>query len=82
MTAVNSFLKEFINLRKELNPTNAVRNAGVSSTATPARKDKPNKRAVVVDSGLAHIIEKKPHKRVVLEHLQKKANDLTTEKMR
>ena len=75
----NSFLDEFIKMRKEINPLCGVK-PGVSSVI-PARKDVPSKKAVVKDSGLAHIIEKKPHKRVVLEHLQKKANDLTTEKM-
>ena len=80
MSYRNSFLDEFIKMRKEMNPLPISGKPGVSSI-TPARKDIPSKKAVVKDSGLAHIIEKKPHKRVVLEHLQKRANELTSEKM-
>ena len=80
MSYRNSFLDEFIKMRKEINPLSHVK-PGVSPAVIPARKDVPAKKAVVRDSGLAHIIEKKPHKRVVLEHLQKRANDLTSEKM-
>jgi hypothetical protein len=79
MPELNSFLAEFIKMRKEINPLPHGK-PGVN-TMTPARKDKPSKKVVVKDSGLAHIIEHKPHKKVVLEHLQKRANDLTTEKM-
>ena len=77
MPELNSFLAEFIKMRKEINPVSNVR-PGVSTI--PARKDKPAKKAQVTDSGLAHI-EHKPHKKMVLEHLQKRANDLTTAKM-
>ena len=79
MPELNSFLAEFMKMRKEINPLPHGK-PGVSSV-TPARKDKPSKKVQVRDSGLAHIIEHTPHKRVVLEHLQKRANDLTTEKM-
>ena len=79
MPEINSFLADFMKMRKEINPLPHGK-PGVTSI-TPARKDKPSKTAVVRDSGLAHIIEHKPHKRVVLEYLQKHANDLTTEKM-
>lgn len=79
MSLRNSFLDEFIKMRKEINPLPHGK-PGVSAV-TPARKDVPAKKVVIKDSGLAHIIEKKPHKRVVLEHLQKRANDLTSEKM-
>ena len=79
MSHRNSFLDEFIRMRKEINPLCHVK-PGVAAIL-PAKKDIPSKKYVVKDSGLAHIIEKKPHKRVVLEHLQKRANDLTSEKM-
>jgi hypothetical protein len=79
MPELNSFLAEFIKMRKEINPLPHGK-PGVK-TITPARKDKPSKKVEIRDSGLAHIIEHKPHKKIVLEHLQKRANDLTTEKM-
>jgi hypothetical protein len=78
MPELNSFLAEFIKMRKEMNPVSNVR-PGVSTV--PARKDKPAKKPPVIESGLAHIIEHKPNKKMVLEHLQKRANDLTTAKM-
>ena len=79
MPELNSFLAEFMKMRKEINPMPGGK-PGVARTV-PARKDKPARKAQVTDSGLAHIIEHKPPKKMVLEHLQKRANDLTTEKM-
>jgi len=79
MSERNSFLSEFMKMRKELNP-------GVVKTSTaqpaPAKKDKASKKQEVKNPGLGHIIEKKPHKRIVIEHLQEKANALTVEKMK
>lgn len=79
MSERNSFLSEFMKMRKELNPgITKVSNA----PPTAPRKDKPSKKQEVLNPGLGHIIEKKPHKRIVIEHLQERANALSVEKMK
>jgi hypothetical protein len=79
MSDRNSFLSEFMKMRKELNPgITKVSNA----QQAPPKKDKASKKQEVKNPGLGHIIEKKPHKRIVIEHLQDRANALTVEKMK
>ena len=82
MSAVNGFLKEFMEMRKSLVPTpKIVGNPSPANPATKKRKEKFTKEQTTQDSTLATIIEDKPHKRVIIEFLQKHANHLTEEKM-
>jgi hypothetical protein len=81
----NGFLKEFLAMRKELKPS-------ATTSPSPAdvlpkkdkRKPKPQmkKELETEKPGLMGIIENKPHKRVVIEYLQNRANELSEEKMR
>lgn len=83
MSAVNGFLKDFIEMRKSLVPPTPkiVGNPSPANPATKKRKEKFTKEQTVQDPTLATIIEDKPHKRVVIEYLQKHANSLTESKM-
>ena len=81
MSGLNSFLHEFIRMRKDLVPMKD------SSKASGAVKMKPKSRVsykkddVAANHTLAHIIEKKPNRREVIEYLQERANSLTEIKM-
>lgn len=82
MSAVNGFLKDFLEMRKALVPTpKIVGNPSPANPATKKRKEKFTKEQETKDPTLATIIEDKPHKRVVVEYLQKHANSLTEQKM-
>jgi len=86
----NGFLKDFMNMRKELVP--AVGSNGVVSP-TPknpsGQKRTGNKKKVLPtqrqttegETSLATIIEDKPERREVVRYLQTLANELTTRKM-
>ena len=81
MSGVNAFLHDFIRMRKDMTPFKD------SSKATGAVKMKPKSRVsykkdtVAENNSLAQIIEKKPHRREVIEYLQERANTMTEQKM-
>jgi hypothetical protein len=83
----NGFLKEFLAMRKELKPSATT---SPSPTDVLPKKDGGKKKAKpqmkkeleTEKPGLMGIIENKPHKRVVIEYLQDRANDLSEEKMK
>ena len=84
----NAFLKEFINMRKEFAPTQNPLTRMAHETALPQKKgNRQKKKAALkaaphVENGqLQHIIENTPPRKEVIEYLQKRANDFTTEKM-
>lgn len=83
MSAHNAFLKEFLEMRKTLVPPTPkiVGNPQPANPASKKRKEKFTKEQTTQDPTLATIIEDKPHKRVVVEYLQKHANHLTEQKM-
>lgn len=62
-------------------PQKIVGNPSPANPATKKRKEKFTKEQETKDPTLATIIEDKPHKRVVIEFLQKHANSLTEQKM-
>jgi hypothetical protein len=81
MNSHNSFLKEFLNMRKTIAPP------GPSpQDVLPQKKKKAkmssNPPPLTESVGINTIIEEKPHKRVVIEYLQKRANEFTVEKMK
>lgn len=74
-------------MRKSLSPSQpATANLAHNSTL-PKKGGRSKKKAdisaaqKVTEGGIMHIIENKPAKKEVIEYLQKKANELTTEKM-
>jgi hypothetical protein len=83
----NAFLKEFLNMRKALHPTSS--GSSLSPADVLPKKGKPKaktkealtEKQETKEPGLMTIIEDKPHKRVVIEYLQKRANELTAKKM-
>ena len=78
MPELPAFLKEFMDMRKNVNKT----------AKTPVEVKKVRKGEVKpIDTGLdgtslASIIEKKPSKKVVGEYLQKRCDELSKEKMK
>ena len=79
MSGHNSFLSEFIKMRKELVP---MKDSSKASGAVKMRTKVAYKKDDNPDNGtLADIIEKKPHKREVIAYLQEKANAYTVQKM-
>ena len=82
MSGVNAFLKDFIEFRKALQPSPTI--VGNPKPANPQarkRKEKFKQEQEKKDTSLMTIIEDKPHKRVVIEYLQNRANELTEQKM-
>ena len=80
MSAVNGFLFDFIKLRKEMtsNPAAGVRQKASSNTRVKYQQDATDNS---LNNTLSRIIEKKPHKREVIEYLQERANEHTARKM-
>jgi hypothetical protein len=81
----NAFLKEFLAMRKNvttvapsLSPTDVLPKKG---KAGPKTKEALSEKQQRKEPGLMTIIEEKPHKRVVIEYMQKRANELTEKKM-
>ena len=83
MSAVNGFLKDFMEMRKSLVPPTPkiVGKPTPANPVTKKRKEKFTNEQTTQNPTLATIIEDKPHKRVVIEFLQNHANHLTETKM-
>jgi hypothetical protein len=81
MSAVNSFLKEFLEMRKGLskNPGEPVQAKKDPKKAVLEPKKKP--KMTKEKPGLMTIVQDKPGRRVVIEYLQNRANELTEQKM-
>lgn len=85
MSAVNSFLKEFLEMRKGLpaspgEPVKAKKDPKKASME-PKKKAKFTKEQTVDKPGLMTIIQDKPGRRVVIEYLQNRSNEFTEQKM-
>jgi hypothetical protein len=81
----NAFLREFLNMRKAVNTTvSSASPADVlpKKSKTKAKtKEKLSEIQERKEPGLMTILEDKPPNRVVIEYLQKRANELTEKKM-
>ena len=85
MSAVNSFLKDFLEMRKGLpsNPGEPAQKKKDPKKAVlePKKKPKMTKEQAIEQPGLMTIIQDKPGRRVVVEYLQNRANEFTEQKM-
>jgi hypothetical protein len=92
MSGTNSFLKEFLTLRKSLSPSDIAASAAVGAlgSAPPVRaapRTRMNKKKDAGpekkehDTTLASIVEKKPGIKDMYRYFQQRANDLTIAKM-
>jgi hypothetical protein len=85
MSAINGFLKDFMDMRKTINPVglSAIKGplkpgvSGKIGVTGPGGKGKITKGPAVIHSGLAHIIEAKPERKEVITYLQERANDMS-----
>lgn len=77
----NDFLRQFIEMRKQVAPTGA-QAARVDPTPTSKRAKKTSSVQKVTDGGVQHIVENKPGRKEVEEYFQKSCDDLTAEKMK
>jgi hypothetical protein len=76
---MSSFLNDFIAMRKSL--LKAPAQTAQKKPKTPSEKKMMSPAQNVEESTITRIIEKKPHKREVIEYLQHKANELTEKAM-
>ena len=76
MSAVNAFLFDFIKMRKEMNPVKPPASGGQSRV-----KYQQDASDTSLNNTLSRIIEKKPHKRDVIEYLQERAKSHSSRKM-
>ena len=82
MSAINSFLGDFIKMRKEMTPPrNAVNAPGAVKKAGTNIKHEPKSTIEVIDTSLQRILDNKPPKKEVIEYLQERANAYTVKKM-
>jgi hypothetical protein len=82
MSVINSFLHDFIKMRKEAQPlANAAGATGAVKKRGTNTKDVGKASPDRLNGGLQRIIDEKPHKREVIDYLQERANGLTVEKM-
>ena len=78
----NDFLKQFIAMRKEMAPPPGQKSVVAADVLPKTKKQKrigPTQE--VTETGLQHIIEAKPGRKVVEEYLQEMCNQLTQRKM-
>ena len=89
--AGNPFLTEFINLRKTLAPQAGPSSGFVSQSVLPQKEEKKSKNTKqsskpkkeikleqdYSEVNINHIIEQKPRRRIVVDWLQTRANELS-----
>lgn len=78
---VNGFLKEFMELRKTINPTAAVKTPAAALKDEKKKKMKMSKNPAPLESGLSHIIEEKPGRKKVEEYFGNRISELYAAKM-
>jgi len=78
----NDFLRSFLEMRKGMNPAPGNPSRSVVDELPKTKKQKRiGPRQEVTETGLQHIIEEKPGRKVVEEYLQEMCNQLTSKKM-
>lgn len=78
----NDFLKQFIAMRKEITPPPGTKSVSAADVLPKSKKQKKmGPRQEVTETGLQHIIESKPGRKIVEEYLQEMCNTLTAKKM-
>ena len=82
MSGANPFLQEFLQMRKTFQASGPAP-ADVLPKSKKGRKPKEQftKEQKVAKPGIQHIIEEKPKKKVLIEYLQNRANELTLQKI-
>ena len=81
-TRENAFLAQFIEMRRGIAATNPSAAQAVAAQMPASKKaKKPSKKQSFTDAGVDNIIEHKPGKKEVMEYFQKRADELTAEKM-
>jgi hypothetical protein len=88
MSATNSFLKEFLDMRKAIKPGQTPTTTTQNPMTKPdgkggkrKKKVKPEPTQKITDMSLQTIIDDKPNKKEVIKFLQQRANDYTVQKM-
>jgi len=81
MASANQFLKDFMDLRKNINPLSGVKSPAEAVKEEKKKKGKMSKNPEPEESGLAHIIEDKPGRKKVEEYLGNRISELYAKKM-
>jgi hypothetical protein len=80
--SANDFLKKFIEMRKGMAPAPGTQSVAAKDVLPQNKKmKKMGPRQEITETGLQHIIEAKPGRKVVEEYLQEMCNELTSKKM-
>ena len=78
----NDFLRQFVEMRKGMAPAPGTKSVAATDALPKSKKaKKTGPRQEVTETGLQHIIEAKPGRKVVEEYLQEMCNELTSKKM-
>lgn len=78
---VNGFLKDFLEMRKNLNPTAAVKTPIEAVKDEKKKKARMSKNPAPLESGLQHIIEDKPGRKKLEEYFGNRISELYAQKM-
>ena len=79
----NDFLRKFIEMRQSIAPPGPTSKMAheVATLPKPQQQKKMTKEQKRIQTGLQHIIEEKPGRKVVEEYFQEMCNELTASKM-
>ena len=81
----NAFLKDFLEMRKQTSPASKSPADVLPKKDTKKKtqlKEEPKSITQTNQPSLQSIIEEKPHRKVLIEFLQNKANEYTLQKMK
>jgi len=82
--ASNSFLKDFMEMRKGLKPNSIPKDSHIPTPVQKKKRGEPKttQELDTINTTLQKIVEDKPPKKQVVNYLQEKANYYTVEKMK
>jgi hypothetical protein len=81
MRGANDFLRQFLEMRKQIAPNPSAAAAVAKQEPMSKRTKKGSDVRQVLDGSISHIIENTPPKKEVMEYFQDLCNRLTAEKM-
>lgn len=81
MRGANDFLRQFLEMRKQIAPTPSAAAAVAAQAPLSKRTKKGSDIRQVLDGSISHIIENTPPKKEVMDYFQGVCDQLTAAKM-
>lgn len=78
---VNDFLKQFVDMRRQIAPTPAAAASVLANPPLTKKAKKGSKTQEVTDATISYILEQRPPKKEVGMYFQKLCDELTAAKM-